>query len=589
MSWPPRRERLLIRHFLWRLLEHDLVSPNTDRHAALSAIGGSMLALSLFVSVMIAAQYQFNNDMPPGMTSMFWLDDRFFSVSAAMLIAALAATAEWNALVLEPRDAMILGALPVPKPLIVRAKFAATGLFALAVIAIWNGPPALTRVATVPVGLRLGWGDVAIITAGQIVSSCAAGMFGFVAVLCVREIAGVALGQARFLRISAALQAALMVGLTTALLLLPATSAGFHRRWLSQPNVVERLLPPLWFVGLNETIAGGAIDRLPRQEPRERRLRVPEQAATRFYRQLWPAFRRQARTAIAALLLVSSAAIAATLWNARRLSIAGGRLSKSSSWRMPIALLTPFAARTALAVAGFLFSVQTLSRRVTHRMTLAIALAVGLAFVAVAAGRARVFTDVAAPAPVSLLAAQFLLVGTALIGFRHATRLPADLNGSVTFSIAWPGKPDEYLAGVRRSGWLIVGPLLTFCALAHAVLGGWAFAAAHTAVGAAYTYTCLRVVFLRNHHLPYVSPYVPGDDAKLRFIMCGGALLVSSLAVATVERRVLSEPILLASSIAALLAAGRGCELAARLMPMPAVTVDLDESAPLPTQRLDLA
>ena len=51
------RDRLLIRHFLWRFLEHDLISPNADRHVVLSVIAGTLVAVSLFLAVLIAALY----------------------------------------------------------------------------------------------------------------------------------------------------------------------------------------------------------------------------------------------------------------------------------------------------------------------------------------------------------------------------------------------------------------------------------------------------------------------------------------------------------------------------------------------------
>ena len=63
------RDRLLIRHFLWRFLENDLISPNVDRHVVLSAFGGMLVAVSLFVAILIATPYVFFNDMPPGTVS----------------------------------------------------------------------------------------------------------------------------------------------------------------------------------------------------------------------------------------------------------------------------------------------------------------------------------------------------------------------------------------------------------------------------------------------------------------------------------------------------------------------------------------
>ena len=60
------RERLLVRHFLWCFLEHDLVSPNTDRRMVLSTVAGGLAAISLIVMSLIAQQYLFFSHMPPG-------------------------------------------------------------------------------------------------------------------------------------------------------------------------------------------------------------------------------------------------------------------------------------------------------------------------------------------------------------------------------------------------------------------------------------------------------------------------------------------------------------------------------------------
>src|SRR6266436_2536189 len=102
------RDRLLIRHFLWRFLDHDLISPNADRHVVLSVIAATLVAVSLFLAVLIAAPYQFSPDMPPGMVSLSSLDDRFLFTSASTLVMALAAVAQWDALGLDARDTAVL-------------------------------------------------------------------------------------------------------------------------------------------------------------------------------------------------------------------------------------------------------------------------------------------------------------------------------------------------------------------------------------------------------------------------------------------------------------------------------------------------
>ena len=103
-----------------------------------------------------------------------------------------------------------------------------------------------------------------MLTLAHGMTTLAAGAFGFLAVLGLRETMSAIMGQARFQRISAAVQAGLVVALATALLLLPgAYTGGVARNRLTQGGLMAKALPPLWFVGLHETLAGSVIDRLP--------------------------------------------------------------------------------------------------------------------------------------------------------------------------------------------------------------------------------------------------------------------------------------------------------------------------------------
>src|SRR5262245_57791023 len=123
MLSPPAIDRLLIRHFLRRFLEHDLVSPQTDRREALAITATAIVVSTLFLAFFLAVKYQFNMFMPPGLTSQLALDDRLFFVSMSMIVMSLLAVAQWDALTLDTRDTAILGPLPVSREAIVRAKF----------------------------------------------------------------------------------------------------------------------------------------------------------------------------------------------------------------------------------------------------------------------------------------------------------------------------------------------------------------------------------------------------------------------------------------------------------------------------------
>src|SRR5215471_2931355 len=161
------RDRLLVRHFLWRFLEHDFISANADRREALSVVGGAVISISLFFSALIAIEYQFSNFMPPGIASQQSVDDRFMFVTSSMFVMALLAVALWDALALDARDTAVLGILPVPQQVIIRAKFSAIALLAAGTTLAWNFFPVVLRGAALPVGLHVGFGGIAVLTLAQ--------------------------------------------------------------------------------------------------------------------------------------------------------------------------------------------------------------------------------------------------------------------------------------------------------------------------------------------------------------------------------------------------------------------------------------
>ena len=575
------RDRLLVRHFLWRFMEHDLVSPDADRREVLSAAGGTLVTVSLVLSLLIALGYQFSNFLPPGITSLRSLDDRFLLVSASMLIMALAAVLQWDALVLDARDAAVLGPLPIPKPVLVRAKFMATGLFASAVVVGWNLFPMLLRSWSLPLTLRIGWGALRL-TFAQGVVGVAAGVFAFLAVLGLREVFVALLGPANFRRISAGLQASLVAALTTALLLLPGSSRNVAQVWLARGGVTAKALPSLWFVGLHEVLAGSVIDDLPRTRP-EPYLRFEELSATPLYRSLWPRYRELAAIALVALACISVVTILACVWNNRRLPIAyarpasvRGALSRGWSW-----FVAHVIARASLQQAGFFFTLQTLSRRVSHRVVMAASLAIGLAFVVLAV-RGNVTTG--------LFASQPLLLACLLSGFRRATRIPAEIRAGSTFSLALVSDAAPYVAGVKRAGWLaVVLPTLVVLGFWDVAILGPRVALWHLGAGLFLSAFLMEALFARYRRVPFVSSYMSGVDVKLVVVMFLLSVLIGSFALSWVERRSFETTTGYVALLTILAAVTVGVRVFDRASDAPAVTLDLDEQPALPTQRLNLA
>jgi len=576
------RNRLLVRHFLLRFLEHDLVSPNADRREVLSVVGGTLIAVSLFLSTLIALQYQFNNFLPPGLTSLRSVDERFLFVSASMLVMALLAVALWDALALDARDAAVLGILPVPQRVIIRAKFSAIALLAAGTTLAWNFFPVVLRGAAVPVGLRLGFGDIAVLTLAQAVATLGAGIFGFLSVFSLREVLTALMGHERFRILSPALQAALVVLLTSALLLLPRSSTRMASTWIAPNRIAANALPPLWFVGLHETLAGSVLDRLPRTKP-PRYLAAQERDATTLYRSLWPRYRELGRWASEALVIVTVLAIGACAWNNRRLpaAIRSRRLHTPGVHVVWNWTITHFVARSALELAAFFFTLQTLTRRITHRAVVASAMAVGLSLIVVTAGGGAV----------TMLAAQSLLVASLLTGFRHAIEFPAELRSSSTFRLAFTGQRAPYLSGVKRAGFVgVVLPALVLLSMWHAAEFGVRVAMLHFATGSAFSILMMNLLFLRYRRLPLVSAYVPHADLKSRAPAYVAVLVTAAYALAWAEQSALAAGttyffvllIVLVGLTASVTALDRAWSATATV-------TDLDEELPLPTQRLNLA
>jgi hypothetical protein len=574
------RERLLVRHFLQRFLDHDLISPQADRRQVLTVTGAMLIVSTLFLSVFLAVKYLFDLFMPPGLTSLFSLDDRFFWFSLSMLVMALIAVAEWDALALDARDTAVLGPLPIPGSAIARAKFVAVLLFVVGFDMALVVAPTVLRLAALPVRLPVTLPAGLILMLSHAVCGLAAGAFGFAAVLGLREGLRAVLGLAAFRKISAALQAFLVLVLATLLLLLPASYGSVARSWMTGGRMSPFAVPPLWFVGLHETLAGRVIDGLARGEP-PRRYAAAERQATLLYRSLWPLFHQLATVAGVALIVVFVVAAAACAWNSRRLPTppTAGRGGRGPLARAFVWIATHLVARDAATQAGFFFTLQSLTRSVTHRVTIATSMAIGLALVLINVGgvggvRALALTSV----PVHRLAVQTWVLAAVLTGFRHAVRVPAEARANWTFHLAWSGDERPYLVGVKRAGLLaLVVPTLILLFAWHAMVLAPRLALEHLASGAAAAVLMNEVLFLGYQKLPFASGYVRTEDLKSLVPLYVVAVLIASLALAGLERAMLGTATgsaLFFGSLAAAIVAVHAADVHRRRTRTP---IDLDE------------
>jgi len=579
------RDSLLVRHFLRRFLDNDLLSPNADRHEVIATACAALVAPGLAATVLLSFKYQFVFN-PPGVTSLLALDDKVLYFGCSMTIMALVAAVTWDALSLDARDAAILGTLPVSRWTIVRAKAVAVILFASTFAIALNLLPSLMYPAllpgrALPVGLR---GFLQLIAAHGFISALS-GAFGFLAVLSFRELLRALLGSAWSRQASAIVRGTLVVFLATVFLLLPVLSSNVARLRLSPESSAPVVMPPLWFLGLHETLAGGVLDGLPRQDLHPF-FRQADAEATASYRGHGPLFRRLAGTAVAASAVLLLVAVAAYAWNSRRPSDVRGTRRRRGHSVVARAAGRLLLVRHPLSRAGFFFALQTLSRSAPHHLAAMTSVAVGLAIAAVSL---RGVDLRLVPIPLVAFVPQTVLIVATAIGFRHAVRVPADPRANWHFVLSWSGDERPYVSGVKRAALVrLTLPVLLVLLPVEVVLLGPAVALAHFACGLLIGLLLLELLLLDLRRLPFVSSFAPAENlwgwAGIYLL----TFLGSVYAIASLERFSFTEPgrtsVLLAWTLVAVIVA-HALDVMLRRKRVP---IDLDELPAPPTQRFDL-
>ena len=486
------RERLLTQHFVRRFLENDLVSADADRHEVLSLVGAGLLSSTMFITIGLALKFMFMPLQSPGRTAILAVDDRLLFLTCAMIVMALVAVTAWDAPLAGSTRFLDPGPLPIAHGAIVRAKLRAVALYAAGFALATTAMPALLHpplmVGRLSIGLVIGLLLIVI----HFVVSLAAGLFGFAAILAVRETLRACSGR-HFIRLSAIAQALLIVMLVTAFLLVPAI-VGNAARTVAAPGRSVTLLPPFWFLGAQETLAGGFVDRLPRPDL-PRWLGQQEERATSDYRAAVPAFQTLAVQALVAFVGTLGLALSAYTWNSRRLPFppVATRADRYAGPGVLARLVMRTLARAPAARAGFFFTVQCLLRSAPHRLVLAACVAVSLAL-ATATFEVALEGQLDPRAPkTSGFVTQTLVLGILLAGLGHVMRIPGDLRANRLFHLAWLGQKDRYVDGVNRAAAaILIAPALLALFPTHLLLLELPMASAHLLTGLLLGLSCLK-------------------------------------------------------------------------------------------------
>ena len=334
------------------------------------------------------------------------LSDKTFYIGCSMAAAGLISAVVWNSLLIDRRDALVLGVLPVSAPTIVLSKLVAlAGFIAMVVVG-------MHLLASVSFGLFLGAENTFVFVlrgmVAHFIASCAASAFVVCAVAGTQGASLALLGPRVFARVTPVLQLALVAITIVGLCLLPRLSHSAAVMMTTNAADLRALaVPPFWFVGAYESVLGTPFALMHR-------------LSTIAFSALGSA----------ALLTVVSYAVAY-----RRLMTAAVEVTPRSRLRVDLPRwAATIVSRDAEVRAIVHFFVSTLTRLERQRFVLASAIGAGLAWGL--PGWIVVARGVPQQPPATILAVPFSLMLAVLVAFRMAAALPADPRASWAFDFS---------------------------------------------------------------------------------------------------------------------------------------------------------
>lgn len=484
----------LRRHFFKRFFDSELISdPNQTK-----VMAGGALAIVLSLSFVFAQAYYHKYNLldhlpDAGPFYRAALADYLFVITLAMTIVALCTTVQWPSLFPGLRDYLALAALPLRMRDLFIAKFTALLAFmSMAIVATTALPSIL-----LPAVMGGGYGTHLIWQVpGLFVSASMAGFFVFFTLVTLQGVLLNILPVRQFPRVSLALQG-MLLGVFLCSLPLVFSIADLHPYMDLRPAWAV-WVPPLWFLGVDQIIAGDAAGN-------------PEPLALRL-----------ALLAVASVAISATAAILVYLWSYRRhrtrvIESPGVEGTSSQVWMDSAAgwLLPDL---RSLAVFGFV--TKTLARSRQHRLILtafgAIALALicegfaGLMFEGGTLHQVSIHTTAFEQAAIAVPLALSLFT---LAGLIYLFRLPVELRANWVFRIHEPGNAPGLLAGLESFVlfWGVIPVAMLTLPVELALLGPRAgFQSSLLCLLASLA--LMELLLFPFEKIPFTSSYFPGQD-----------------------------------------------------------------------------
>jgi len=415
------------------------------------------------------------------------IPDEYFFIVLSMVITGAAAVWRWDALFLDRRDYSNI----VPLPISLRGIFLAN-LFAIfllaAVLTVDVNAASLILFPVAVVGSQDSLSLLIRFGIGHAAAVILASAFSFLAVFAVIGLLMAILPYTLFRRIS------LYVRFLIALFFVSLLSTGFAvTSFLGQlarmSKLAVNLLPPVWFLGIGQTLWGNGRN---------------------------PFFAVMTRTALWALGISLVVAVLSYTLSFRRSfiripeSAEVGPLPRSQFRLLPANLFDRIFLRDPPQRACFHFVTRTLLRSEAHLQIVSAFAATAL--VVSAQSVASAFQNLAAVhlrnPTLDLLAVPFILGFCVVVGIRLSFEIPSDLRANWVFAL-WIDPHTLHARPVARKILLsfALAPLVPLCLLSSWLLWGPSTALLHTAILIACTIAFVESLLLRFRKIPFTCSY----------------------------------------------------------------------------------
>ncbi len=497
---PAGQYKCLFKHFFRRFFDFDAISSpqidSVEKNALTFQIVALVVLPSAVISMLFFQKYAMYTYRPTIERDLATLTDKCLLLSLSMILLGFIAVFEWDMLFPDRKDYQILTPFPVATRTIFFSKIAALGAFLLIFTAAVNILPALFFPNAVlanngvayrifgkrtPVSLILRYiasHGASILLANLFIFLSAISLQGILLMIVPKRLAPAASRCVRFFCL---------------LLLLCALFSFFQISRVDQliysAMPITAWYPPIWFVGIYETLLGSHD----------------------------PVLGDLSGRAILALVLSAALSILSYAVCYRRFlrrSIESGRGVSRSSAAIRSAgnfVLDRWLLRQSDARASFHFVGQTIFRSSRHVLYLGTFFVVGFAIAALELATAIFGGDRVLTGRLAILSIPLVLSFFLLVGMRVSFAIPAELEANWLFRIAPIQRIRGSHKGLRRFMiFVIIIPLFVIVGLLYGLFWNWQEVLLHLAYCVTLSLILMELLFARFPKIPFTCSYVSG-------------------------------------------------------------------------------